>query len=358
VGDQVDRQQEEAQGVVSQHGPTPAFDEAAIRFASLAGSVELAGTFTAPSCRPDPPAVVLVSGTGPVDRDVTFVGHALFRVLAHALARAGIASLRFDKRGVGESQGEFSTAGPDDFAADVSGAVDYLVRRKGFPGRRVGLLGHSEGGMVALTAAARMGTTPFCVLLASPMLSGTENLVRSFALLARGSFERDGLFDRHAAELTTLIGAARSGDTSVPRADAVALAAGLAPRIVNARTQAILGGITLSGEEFLDLLASPCLETCLSWDPSRVVPHVRCPVLLIYAAKDVQAPAVENIAAARALIDRLGRHDWTVEQAAEMNHAFQRCATGMPDEYARIDHVMADEVVGEVATWIHSIARR
>jgi hypothetical protein len=335
-----------------------AFSEVAVRFASLAGAFELAGTFTAPSCHTSPPAVVLVSGTGPVDRDVTFVGHALFRVLAHSLARAGIASLRFDKRGVGESQGAFSAAGPDDFVADVSGAVNYLVREKGFPAQRVGLLGHSEGGMVALTAAARMGTTPFCVLLASPMLSGTDNLVRSFALLARGSFERDGVFDRYAAELTTLIGAARYGDTSVPRADAVALAASLAPRIVNARTQVILGGSTLSGMDFLDLLASPCLETCLSWDPSRVVPLVKCPILLIYAAKDVQAPAVENIAAARALIERLGRDDWTVEQVAGMNHAFQRCATGMPDEYARIDHVMADEVVREVATWIHSIVRR
>jgi len=120
----------------------------------------------------------------------------------------------------------------------------------------------------------------------------------------------------------------------------------------------ILGGSTLSGTEFLNLLASRCLETCLSWDPSRVVPILKCPILLVYAARDVQAPAGEHIAAARALIERLGRDDWTIEQVAEMNHGFQRCATGMPDEYARVDHVMGDEVVGEVATWIHSIVRR
>jgi hypothetical protein len=266
--------------------------------------------------------------------------------------------LRFDKRGVGESGGDFAAAGPQDFVADVLGAVDYLVHRKGLASRRVGLLGHSEGGMVALTAAAGMEGAPFCVLLASPMLSGKDNLVRSFALLARGGFERDDEYERYVAALTTLVGVARCGDASVPRADAVALAAGLAPRIVNARTEVILGGVTLSGAQFLDLLASPCLETCLSWEPGRVVPLVECPVLLIYGARDVQAPAVDNVAAARALVERLGRRNWVVKQWLEMNHAFQRCATGMPDEYARIDHVMADDVVGEVAAWIHAVAPR
>ncbi len=311
-----------------------------------------------PSGPHDAPVAVLVSGTGPVDRDVTFAGHALFRTLAHSLAEAGIASLRFDKRGVGESGGDFSTAGPDDFVADVLGAMKYLVRQKGFARERVGLLGHSEGGMVALTAAAKMVEAPFCVLLASPLLSGKDNLVRSLALLARGSLDRDRTFDRYVSELTTLVGIARSRDTTVPRPDAVALAASLAPRIFNERTRVILGGKALTGAEFLDLLASACLETCLSWDPSRVVPLVKCPVLVVYGTNDVQVPALENVAAARALIQRLGRGNWVVQEIGEMNHAFQRCASGMPDEYARINHVMADEVVREVVVWIESNTRR
>jgi len=85
-----------------------------------------------------------------------------------------------------------------------------------------------------------------------------------------------------------------------------------------------------------------------------VVPLVTCPVFAIYGAKDVQAPAVENAAAARALVGRLGKENWEVQEIDEMNHAFQRCATGMPDEYARIDQVMADEVVDEVTAWIES----
>jgi pimeloyl-ACP methyl ester carboxylesterase len=331
-----------------------AFEEVAVTFPSAAGSVALAGTLVVPSERPDSPLAVLVSGTGPIDRDVTFVGHALFRVLAHALAEAGIASLRFDKRGVGESEGDFSSAGPGDFVADVVGAMEYVVGQTRFARDRVGLNGHSEGGMVALTAAARRPGTPYCVLLASPLLSGTDNLVRSFALLARGGLERDRTFDRYVSELETLVKGARSGMAPESRTRALDLAARLAPRIFNERTKVILGASALSGLQFLNLLSSPCLETSLSWDPSRVAPHVKCPVLVIYGTKDVQAPALENLAAARLLIDRLGRRDWVVRELGGMNHAFQRCQTGMPDEYACIDHVMGHEVVGEVAAWIAS----
>jgi hypothetical protein len=300
---------------------------------------------------------VLVSGTGPIDRDVTFVGHALFRVLAQSLAGAGIASLRFDKRGVGKSEGDFSSAGPDDFVADVVGALEYVVGQTGVPEKRVGLIGHSEGGMVALTAAARRPQTSYCVLLAGPLLSGQDNLVRSFALLARGGLERDRTFERYVSELETLVAAARSEKAPESRTRPLELATSLAPRIFNERTAVILGAAALSGPEFLDLLSSPCLDTCLSWDPRRVVPLVRCPVLVVYGAKDVQAPAVENLAAARALIDRLGKSNWVVRELGGMNHAFQRCETGMPDEYARIDHVMAHEVVGEVTAWIASTVR-
>ena len=340
------------------HGPkrkdTAAFTEIPVTFRSATGSDLLAGTLVMHSERRDSPLAVLVSGTGPIDRDVTLVGHALFRVLAHSLADAGIASLRFDKRGVGESEGDFSSAGPDDFVADVLGAMEYIVAQQRYAKERVGLIGHSEGGMVALTAAAKRPGTSFCVLLASPLLSGKDNLARSFALLARGSLQRDSTFDRYVSELGTLVEAERSGKAAVPQTKLLALAASLAPHIFNERTQVILGANALSGAEFLSLLSSPCLDTCLSWDPSRVVPLVRCPVLVVYGTKDVQVPALENLAAARVLIDRLGRSDWVIREIGEMNHAFQRCVTGMPDEYACIDHVMAHEVVGEVTAWIQT----
>jgi hypothetical protein len=338
----------------SKQKDTAAFTDVPVTFRSATGSALLAGTLVTPAEGRDCPCAVLVSGTGPIDRDVTFVGHALFRVLAHALAESGIASLRFDKRGVGESEGTFSSASPDDFVADVLGAVEYVIGHTRFPRERVGLIGHSEGGMVALTAAARRPETPYCVLLASPLLTGKDNLVRSFALLARGGLERDSTFDRYVSELDTLVEFARSGRASESQSKLLELAASLAPRIFTERTKVILGASALSGPAFLALLSSHCLDTSLSWDPSRVAPDVSCPVLVVYGSKDVQAPAAENLAAARVLIDRLGKGDWVVQELGELNHAFQRCRTGMPDEYVRIDHVMAQEVVGEVAAWIAS----
>ncbi len=342
-------------GTARDMSPQPS--EVLVSFPSADGCLRLAGTLAIPGEGRVAPAVVLVSGTGPIDRDVTFVGHALFRTMANALAARGIASLRFDKRGVGESEGRFSSATAEDFVADVLGASDYLVAKEGFAAEKVGLLGHSEGGMVALTAAARAPGPPFCVSLAGPLLSGRDNAVRSFALLARGSLQRDSEFDRYVTELDTLLEIARSRTPSGREREANELAAKLAPRIINERTQVILGARSLSGPDFFGLLSSPCLDVSLSWDPRQVVPLVMCPVLVLYGAKDVQAPARENMAAARALVDGQGKSDWTIREIAGMNHAFQRCETGMPDEYASISHVMADDVVEEVAAWIKARMR-
>jgi pimeloyl-ACP methyl ester carboxylesterase len=328
--------------------------ESNVSFNSADGAVTLAGTLAIPPTGRGSAVAVLVSGTGPVDRDVTFVGHKLFRVMALRLAQAGIASLRFDKRGVGESDGDFSSAGPDDFAADVIGAVEYLVDGEGFARECTGLVGHSEGGLVALTAASRMQRVPFCVLMASPLMSGMDNFVRSLALFARGSLQRDAEYDQFVSELATLLEIARTHEAPERDPLALELADRLAPQVINETTSVILGADSMSGADFLALLSSQCLETCLSWDPGKVVPLVACPVLVVYASKDVQAPARENFAAARALIDRLGKEHWVIAEKADMNHAFQRCTTGMPDEYKSIDHVMVDDVLDEVSTWINS----
>lgn len=326
--------------------------ETNVTFKSADDTVTLAGTLNLPAVGHDLPAVVLVSGTGPIDRDVTILGHRLFLVTAERLAVFGIASLRFDKRGVGESEGDFASAGPDDFVADVLGGWRHLVEVAGFSPGRTGLVGHSEGGMVALTAASRLPRLAFGVLLASPLLTGLENLVCSFALLARGGFQRDAEHDRYAADLATLLAAARGGNEPGQDSGVLALAERLAPRIVNRRTAAILGNDSISGTDFVGMLASPCLDTCLGWDPGPVASQVRCPVLAIYAAMDMQAPARENLAAARALLGDPASKGWELREVAGMNHAFQHCETGMPDEYASIDHVMAGEVIDEVAAWI------
>ena len=331
--------------------------EISVSFPSTDGRVRLAGTLAMPPEGRAAPAVVLVSGTGPIDRDVTFVGHALFRTVAHTLARQGIASLRFDKRGVGESEGDFSSARVPGFVADVLGATEYLVAEAGFSAEHVGLLGHSEGGIVALTAAARAPRTAFCVSLAGPLLSGRDNAVRMFALLARGSLKRDVEFDLCLSDLDTLVEIARSAEPSMREAEAKELATRLAPRIFNERTHVILGSKSLSGLEFFRLLSSTCLDTVLSWEPRQVAPLVMCPVLLFYGGKDVQVPAFENVAAARAVVGQLGKTDWTIREFAGMNHAFQYCETGMPDEYASIGYVMAEEVIEEAAVWIKARTR-
>jgi hypothetical protein len=132
----------------------------------------------------------------------------------------------------------------------------------------------------------------------------------------------------------------------------------MAPRLVNERTTVMFGDSSMPGADFLEMLSSPCLETCLAWDPARIVPLVDCPTLLVYGARDMQVPSLENIAAARALLQRFDKPGWAVREFAGMNHVFQHCRTGMPDEYGAIDQVMDDEVVGEVVNWINTACRQ
>ncbi len=326
--------------------------ESVVTFESAAGDISLAGTLTAPSAGRDCPAAVLVTGTGALDRDAAFLGHKLFQVLAHQLARAGVASLRYDKRGVGESGGDFDRATPDDLVSDALSAQSHLVEGEGFDSDQTGMIGHSEGGMIALTAASTTTAIPYCVLMGSPLLSGGENLVESFSIFATGRIEPDDRTAPYAAELATLFKIALSGGASASDPQALDIANRFAPLIFNDSTAVVLGTSDMPGEGFIGLLTSPCLQTCIGWRPEAILPGVNCPVLLLHGSHDTQAPARANLAAAREQIDRLDKRSWEILEKPGLNHIFQKCLTGMPDEYAGGGPVMDDHVPRDVASWI------
>jgi pimeloyl-ACP methyl ester carboxylesterase len=326
-----------------------------VEFSDPGSGVTLAGTLTTPSTPAPHPAVVFVHGSGPLDRDETYFELKPFRVWARHLARQGIASLRFDKRGVGGSGGQFATATADDLAGDVLAAVACLGRAETVAPGGVGLLGHSEGGAVALTSASRSGDLAFCVTLAGPVLRGRENVALLLALLADGGFERGEVFERHVVELRALLDLVRGDPDPERQRAAVEIAAPLAGLIVTPRTSAMFGGRSgLSGEELVGLLSSGCLETCLDWDPTSVVPQVGCPVLALFGERDMQVPARENVEAARRVFAAARTDDVTVEEIPGANHLFQRCDTGMPDEYTSLDHTVSEEVLDRAAAWILS----
>jgi len=179
------------------------YEEVDVSFDNTESGITLAGTLTIPLTKEKHTAVVLVSGSGPNDRDSTFLEHKPFAIIADYLAKKGIIALRFDKRGVGDSTGDYNTATTEDFAGDVSAAIECLRSLKEVNTNNIGLIGHSEGGLYTLIAASKAEDLAFIVLLAGLAASGTKNASAVFTLLVnedncdKQNFDADKkIFDR------------------------------------------------------------------------------------------------------------------------------------------------------------------
>src|SRR5439155_1547432 len=168
------------------------YKEEEITFANATAKISLAGTLTLPRGQGLFPAAILLAGSGPNDRDESLAGHRPFLILADQLARRGIVVLRFDKPGMGKSTGDYANATMEDFAADAEAALAYLKTRKELDAKKIGLIGHSEGGMIAPLIAAHSGDVAWIVLLAGPGLTGEETLLLQSELILKAADVNDG----------------------------------------------------------------------------------------------------------------------------------------------------------------------
>lgn len=327
-----------------------------VRYPNPAAGIELAGTLTLPGGDGPFPAVVLVSGSGAQDRDETIFQHRPFFVLADHLTRRGIAVLRFDDRGVGESGGSFSGATTEDFVADALAGIRYLRGRPEVDEARVGIAGHSEGGLVGPLAATRSDDVAFVVMIAGPGLPGEEILYLQGAALARaaGASEEDVAESRALQE--RLFRVLREHPDS-------ALAAGHLRRVMEVRMAGMSeeereeAGLTEEGadaaiEAQVRQLTSAWFRFFLGHDPADVLDDVDVPVLAVIGEKDLQVPPDENLPAIEAALEEGGNPDHTVLELEGLNHLLQHAETGAVTEYGRIEETMAPEAMELIADWI------
>jgi hypothetical protein len=321
-----------------------------------AGDFSLAGTLTVPRGDGPHPGVILVSGSGPQDRDETLLGHKPFAVLADHLTRAGIAVLRYDDRGVAASGGVFATATSDDLARDAEAALSWLASRPEVDGDRVGIVGHSEGGLIAPLVASRSELPAFLVLLAGPGMSGAEIILDQTAAGARVQGVDEAYIEESLAVTRALFEiAAREPDAEAAAAEMAAL---LRARMadVAAETRA-MAGIQEGGEEAwiasqVERVNTPWFRYFLGYDPVPALEAVRVPVLAVNGELDVQVTPEANLAAIAAALERAGNPDVTVRELPGLNHLFQEAETGSPAEYAAIDQTMSPRLLELVADWI------
>ncbi len=318
--------------------------------------IELAGTLTRPPSEGPVPGVVLVSGSGPQDRDETLVGHKPFAVLADHLTRAGIAVLRYDDRGVGGSSGEFASATSEDFASDADAALAWLASRPEVDAGAIGIVGHSEGGLVGPMVAVRGDRARFLVLLAGPGVPGRDVLrtqSRAVAELEGVSPEVIEVNQRVLDGLFQVIEETEDPEEAATRARAVM--ADAVARIDPA--DRVAAGIP-SGDlgPWLDAQVaqfnSPWMRYFIAHDPAPVLEAVRVPVLALNGTLDAQVDAAINLAAIGAALTRGGNPDHSEEALEGLNHLFQEAGSGTPTEYATIEQTMSPRAMDRVADWI------
>ncbi|MDB5097804.1 MAG: alpha/beta hydrolase [Cyanobacteria bacterium RYN_339] len=324
--------------------PQPPFpyDEEQVRYRGPAGL--LAGTFSHPHGKGPFPAILLITGSGPQNRDEEIFGHKPFKLLADVLTRRGVAVLRVDDRGVGASEGDPRVATSADFAEDARAGVAYLRARAEVDPNRVGLLGHSEGGVIAPMLCATDPRIAFEVLLAGPGVNGGDLIARQ----ARDLMARSGM---PAAQLA---GNAKAQDEVIKLVRTIK-----DPEALKEQIKAVLrplaredghGHALLTPAEVdqqAEAAASPWFRYFVNYDPASTLARVKAPTLALNGDLDLQVPADQNLKAIAKANPAI-----TTRVLPHLNHLFQTAKTGLPAEYATIEETMAPVALDAIAAWV------
>lgn len=309
--------------------------------------VTITGTITAPLQKGKYPAVVLVNGSGQQDRDCTVAGHKLFAVLADYLTRQGVVVLRYDDRGVGGSVGEVQNATTCDFADDAEAVFDYLRKQPFVDKKKMGIIGHSEGGIIAPLVAVRNNKVAFVIMMAGPATSGAQVFYDQNQQILSLQGIADRLIQKRIAFMNQIF---------LMDADSVNLSS-----IRNAIKQHG-EGLSDSERELVGLrrsdavlwnqqMSMPWMQTFIKINPSQYLPELKCPLLAINGERDIQV-VPSNLIQVKQLVP----HADTVAYP-QLNHLFQHCETGSPDEYFLIDETISEEVMSDMCTWIKKVTQ-
>tara|TARA_R110002033_G_C3876755_1_gene237674 strand:+ start:1028 stop:2104 length:1077 start_codon:yes stop_codon:yes gene_type:complete len=307
-------------------------------------SISLAGTITYPKMGSDFPAVILISGSGPQDRNSELLNHKPFLVIADYLTKRGIAVLRVDDRGTGESEGKYNETGLNGFVNDTESAFEFLKTRKEINHSKIGLIGHSLGGIIAPIIASENTDVSFIVILAGSgirgdklMLLQKEKIERKMGVpetgITQGQNNMKGAYDiilksnDNKTELQTEL---KSYFTKV-----------FGAMLPESQIQTIS-----------EQMSIPWLTDFIKFDPQTSLSETKCPVLALNGANDLQVPPKENLEIIEKILKENGNEDVETKQLENLNHLFQESETGLPNEYATIEQTFSPKVLEIITEWI------
>ena len=330
------------------------YNEEEVSYRNQHDNIKIAGTLTLPRSDGKFPAVLLITGSGPQDRNETVAGHRPFLVLADHLTRNGIAVLRVDDRGIGGTDLGSLSATSENLAGDVLAGVNFLKQRKEIDSSMIGLLGHSEGGMIAPMVAARSKDVSFIVLLAGPGQCGEDVIYAQTELIHKAQGTHPDTIN-HFISLARRINAVVKTETDQKRIE---------PRIndeiaaydqtLEEPQKKLFAPAARANKAIMPLYQTPWYRYFITFDPTPVLKQVKVPVLALNGEHDLQVPAKENLELIGAALKAGGNADVTTKAFPMLNHLFQTSATGSLSEYAEIEDTISPEVMKTVSDWILS----
>lgn len=321
-------------------------------FENKSANINLAGTLSLPTKEGVFPAVILITGSGAQNRDEELLGHKPFLVLADYLTKNGIAVLRFDDRGTAMSKGDFKTATTLDFATDVDAALQFLQTRKEIDKKKIGLIGHSEGGMIAPIVASKSKNVSFIILLAGTGIPGDELLLLQQELIGRASgiSEKD-LNKSKIANIEVFEMVKKAANSEQLKKEVTDF---IIKSIKTDSDTKIPDGISES--DFIAMqvneLTSPWMQFFIKYNPALTLGKVKCSVLALNGDKDLQVPSKVNLEAINKALTKAGNKKITTKELPNLNHLFQECKTGAPQEYSEIEQTFSPLALNEILNWI------
>jgi len=331
--------------------PYPYYSEE-VTFKNLKDNITLAGTLTLPSKDGKFPVVVLITGSGPQNRDEELMGHKPFLILSDYLTRNGIGVLRYDDRGTNASTGNFGTATTFDFATDVESAVSFLKTRKEIDRNNIGLIGHSEGGIIAPIVAVQDKDIRFIVLMAGTGISGDKLLLLQQKSIGSASNLKEDVLSESAEinrGLYDIVLQSTKIDTLKKQVSDY-----LKTAVANSKNKEIPKGMTVDDiiKQQVAVITSPWMISFIKYDPSIILEKVKCPVLAINGDKDLQVSSKVNLPAIEKALKKGGDKNVSIVELPGLNHLFQECTTGLPKEYSEIAQTISPVALKTISDWI------
>ncbi len=323
-----------------------------VKFENKIDSLTLAGTLTLPETGNNFPAVVMITGSGGQNRNEEIFGHKPFLVIADYLTRNGIAVLRFDDRGIAQSSGNYSSATTEDFVKDVLAAVEYLKTRKEIDYSKIGLIGHSEGGMIAPMAAVKSSDIDFIVLMAGTGIPGDSILILQTELIQKAAGMSDTEIQKSLKEQREIYSMILNSK------DDLTLEKQLRDKFysdyaaMTEEEKSKLGDPEVYLNMQLKTITSSWFKYFLKYNPLPTLEKVKCSVLAINGQNDLQVPPKQNLTAIESALKKGGNKNFETKMLPGLNHLFQTSSTGAVSEYGTIEETVSPIALETMLNWI------